>query len=40
MISWRIRLVLSDKFDVVPMRGHTSGVNADRSNQTDAEPRQ
>jgi hypothetical protein len=40
MISWRIRLLLNEKFEVLPMRGHTSGVNADRSDQTDAEPRQ
>ena len=40
MISWCIRLFLNDKFEVVPMRGHTSGVNANRSDQTDAEPRQ
>ena len=35
-----IRLFLNEKFEVVPMRGHTSGVNADCSDQTDAEPRQ
>ena len=40
MISWRIRLFLNDKVEVVPMRGHTSGVNANCSDQTDAEPRQ
>jgi hypothetical protein len=40
MISWRIRLVLNEKFEIVPMRGQTSGVNANRSDQTNAEPRQ
>jgi hypothetical protein len=31
---------VSEEIEVAPMRGRTSGVNADRSDQSDAEPRQ